>query len=181
MYTQELKIPKERVGVLIGKDGEVKKRIEHKADVSLDINSETGDVAISGEDSISVFDTRIVVQAIGRGFSPEIAIQLFNEECIMEVIEIKEYTGKSKKKMDRLRGRVIGEQGKSRKAIEHLTETAVSIYGKTICIVGGAERVSLARRAIEMLLGGSPHGPVYKMLERKQRELHRRELEHGQA
>ena len=71
----------------------------------------------------------------------------------------------------RLKGRVIGQEGKSRAYIENFTETDVVVYGKTIGIIGEVERVAMAKQAIEMLLEGSPHGNVYKWLENKKREL----------
>ncbi len=177
MFVQEIKIPKDRIGVLIGQDGQVKQQLEERANVTIDVNSEQGDVTITGEDSLTLYEVKIIVQAIGRGFTPEEAFRLFNEENVFEQIDITEYTGKSKKKLGRLKGRVIGEGGKSRKLIESLTETDIVIYGKTIGIIGEAESVSLARRAVEMLLDGAPHAPVYKMLETKRKEIYRRRLE----
>ena len=41
------RIPRERIGVLIGANGNVKEYIERKLPVKLDINSETGDVIIT--------------------------------------------------------------------------------------------------------------------------------------
>lgn len=176
IFTQELKIPRDRVGVLVGKKGEVKKYIEKKATVRLDISSD-GDVVIKGKDTIMLFDVKIIVQAIGRGFSPEVAMQLFNEENAFELLDVTQYAGKSKKKIERLRGRVIGEGGRARRSVEDLTETAISVYGKTVGIIGDMEMVALARAAVDMLLSGAPHGAVYKMLENKRREIHRHRLE----
>lgn len=176
VFTQELKIPKDRVGVLVGKKGEIKRWIEKKADVKLIISKE-GDVIISGKDNIMLYDVKIVVQAIGRGFSPEKAVQLFNEANTMEIMDITEYAGKSKKKLDRLRGRVIGENGRARRSVEELTETDISVYGKTVAIIGEIEMAAIARSAVDMLLSGAPHGAVYRMLENKRREFHRRRVE----
>ena len=174
MYQQELRIPLERVGVVVGKSGEIKKHLEQKIKGKVDIDSKSGEVVLSGEDPIVLMDCRVVVQAIGRGFAPEIAFTLFSEENIMEIVDITQFTGKSKKAMERLKGRVIGADGKARKMIEGITESAVSVYGKTVAVIGEIERVSLARRAVEMLLSGSPHGNVYRWLEDKRRELNRR-------
>ena len=178
MYSQTLKVPLERVGVLIGVKGEVKKKIESRMNVKLNIDSKQGEVEIVGKDSLKVFETRPIVQAIARGFTPDEAFELFNENNVLEIINVTEFSGKSKKKKIRLSGRVIGEHGKARKNIEYLTGTKVVLYGKTVGIIGEPERVSLARRAIAMLLEGAPHGPVYRMLEKKQHELHIREIEH---
>ena len=46
MGTQEIKIPVERIAVLIGKGGEQKKRIEDKLKIKIIVHSEDGDVEI---------------------------------------------------------------------------------------------------------------------------------------
>ena len=177
MARQELKIPHERVAVLIGVNGSVKKRIEEKMHVKLDIDSEEGDVTIEGKDSITVFECLDVIKAIGRGFNPTIAELLFNEDYMFDLINIQDYIGKSKKVMMRIKGRVIGRDGKARELIEAATDTHIVVYGKTIGFVGEIEKVSIARQAMEMLLEGSPHGNVFNWLDNKKRELIRREFE----
>jgi len=172
-----MKIPKDRVGALIGKKGEIKKYIENKGNIKLEIDSKTGDVALIGKDSVVLYETRNIVGAIGRGFAPETAFMLYDENNIMELIEINDFSGKSHKKFQRLKGRVIGSNGKARRMIEDMTETRISVYGKTIGIIGELEHAAMARRAIEQLLSGSPHGNVYRWLENKRRELHRRVFE----
>ncbi|OYT66754.1 MAG: hypothetical protein B6U65_04890 [Candidatus Wolframiiraptor sp. EX4484-121] len=69
-------IPRERVGVLIGPKGSVKRRIEDELGVRLTIDSEGGSVRIElkkppeeGGDPVALFKARDVVEAIGRGFS----------------------------------------------------------------------------------------------------------------
>ena len=63
-YTYELKMPKERVAVLIGTKGETKKEIELATKTKLDIDSKEGDVTIRGEDSVKIFNTKLIIQAI---------------------------------------------------------------------------------------------------------------------
>ena len=76
-------IPRERIGVLIGPKGSVKRRIEDELGVKLTIDSESGSVRIElkkppeeGGDPVALFKARDVVEAIGRGFSPEKAFKL---------------------------------------------------------------------------------------------------------
>jgi len=45
-----VKIPRERIGVLIGQNGTTKDYIQKKLPVNLDIDSETGDVTITLRD-----------------------------------------------------------------------------------------------------------------------------------
>ncbi|RLE38676.1 RNA-processing protein [Candidatus Woesearchaeota archaeon] len=165
-YSYELKIPKERIAVLIGKKGEVKKEIEDATDTKLEIDSKEGDVTIHGKDSLKIFDTKLIIQAIGRGFNPDVAMQLLKIDNTFELIDISEYA-KTKKALIRLRGRIIGKGGRSRANLERLTDTSICIYGKTAGIIGRAEDVLTARKAVESLLKGSPHSVVYKWLEKQ--------------
>lgn len=166
-YRQEIKIPKERVAVLIGKKGEVKKKIEKETGTKIEVDSEEGEVIIKSEDNVRAYETRGIVQAIGRGFSPENAELLLNEKNTLEIINIIDFTGKSKKKILRMKGRVIGTSGKAKRLIEQFTNTKISIYGKTISIIGEIDAVANAKRALEGLLKGSTHGNVFMWLERQ--------------
>jgi len=175
-YSYDLKIPRERVAVLIGKQGDVKKEIETAGNVQLDIDSKEGDVVVSGKDPIKLYSVKEVVTAIGRGFNPEIALLLLKHDYGFEIVSISQYA-KTKNDYQRLRGRVIGEEGKARKIIEELTETYICVYGKTVGIIGAFDNVPMARKAIESILGGSPHNNVYRWLEKRRKELRKRELE----
>lgn len=174
-FMYELRIPKERVAVLIGKNGEAKKDLEEHTKTQIKVDSREGDVFISGKDALGLYTARELVKAIGRGFNPDIARLLLKQDFVLEIIEIAEYT-KTKNSMIRLKGRVIGREGKSRKLIEELTESSISVYGKTISIIGPSESVSLARQAVTSLLKGSTHANVYKWLEKKRREFKREQL-----
>jgi len=177
-----VKIPRERIGVLIGPDGRVKETVEKKLSVSLQIDSEAGDVTITQnateQDPTILFRAREVVTAIGRGFSPERAFRLFeDEDTVLDVIDLREIVGRSLSDIKRLEGRVIGKAGKTRKIIEELTETYVSVYGYTILIIGGIDQIEVAREAISMLIKGSQHSTVYRFLHKKRRELKKKKLE----
>ncbi len=168
-FSYELKIPQERVAVLIGKDGETKKEIEKLTSCELDIEKE-GDVTISGNDGLLLYTTKEIVKSIARGFNPKIALLLLKTDHALEIIDMKEIAGKSKNTMQRLKGRVIGKGGKSREEIERLSNTYISIYGKTIGIIGEEIQVSIARQAVAMLLQGSMHKTVFRFLEKKKKE-----------
>lgn len=177
-----LKIPKERVGVLIGPEGKTKKHVEEKLKVELQIDSEAGDVIIAmaenADDPSTLFKAKDLVTAIGRGFSPEHAFRLVrDEEAVLDVIDLRSAFGKSEADIKRVQGRIIGMNGKTRQIIEELTDTNVSVYGHTVSIIGTVEQVQIARDAIEMLVKGSMHGTVYRFLHRKRRELKKKKLE----
>ena len=169
-FSYEIKIPEERVAVLIGKDGETKKEIEEQAKCNLDISKE-GDVIITGEDGLTLYTTKEIVKAIARGFNPKIALLLLKQDYAFEIIDMTIISGKSKSTLMRLKGRVIGKGGKSREEIERLTDTYISIYGKTIGIIGETTNVAMAKEAVGMLLDGSMHKTVFKFLEKKKKEM----------
>ena len=63
-YSYELKIPKDRVAVLIGKNGEIKKQLEEHTKTKIKVDSEEGDVFVMGEDAILLFSVREIIKAI---------------------------------------------------------------------------------------------------------------------
>jgi ribosomal RNA assembly protein len=168
---QEIKIAGNRVAVLIGKGGSVKKELEEKTSTTISIDSKEGSVKLEGENAALLLRGIEVVQAINRGFSPERAfILLDDEDLLLDVIDLSGLTD-SPRQLDRLRGRIIGKEGRSREQIEHMTECDISVFGKTVAIIGLPEQIKIARSAIDMLLQGLPHEMVFAFLERKRREL----------
>ncbi|NHJ84778.1 MAG: RNA-processing protein [Asgard group archaeon] len=164
-------IPQNRIGALIGPEGSVKKRLETKAGVELEIDSETGEVFINSvpdiEDPFLIIKARDFVHAVGRGFNPQVAFNLLEEDIYLEIINMKIIVGSNPNKIKRMRGRVIGREGRTRKIIEETTATNISVFGNTIGIIGQYERLRVAKEAIMMLLDGSKHGSVYAYLEDK--------------
>jgi len=177
-----VKIPKERVGVLVGPDGRVKQNIEEKLKVELQVDSEGGDVKVllteKAEDPSLLFRAKDVVTAIGRGFSPEQAFRLIRDEnAIFDVIDLRIIFGRSESDISRVKGRIIGMNGKTRRIIEELTDANVVVYGHTVGIIGTFEQADAARNAVQMLIDGSQHHAVYKFLANKRRELKKQMLE----
>ncbi|NWG11134.1 RNA-processing protein, partial [Candidatus Bathyarchaeota archaeon] len=175
-------IPKERVGVLIGPEGKIKKIIEDKLSVELQIESEAGGVTIvlkeNAQDPSVMFRVKDVVTAIGRGFSPEHAFRLIHDEdIILDIIDLRLVFGRSESDIKRIKGRIIGMNGKTRRIIEELTDANVAVYGHTISIIGDFDQAQAAREAIQMLINGSMHSVVYRFLHRKRRELKKKMLE----
>lgn len=166
-YSYELRIPKNRIAVLIGKKGEIKKRLEEETKTKIKVDSEEGEVFVEGKDPVKLLEIREVIRAIGRGFNPEVAQSLLKQDYSLEIIEIPQ----TKSHLERIKGRVIGSEGKTRRTIEDLTNCQISVFGKTIAIIGFAENVLFAKRAVDMLLQGSTHANVYKFLEKRRRDL----------
>lgn len=164
------RLPKERIGVAVGPEGWAKREIERRTGTRLTFDSETGEVRIEpGGDPLGALKAREVITAIARGFSTERAFRLFEDDQLLEIMDIRDFAGDSDRALIRLKGRVIGERGKTRQIVEESTGAYISIYGKTIATIGTAEQLAVVREALEMLLRGAKHSTVYRFLERKRR------------
>ncbi|MDG6220213.1 MAG: KH domain-containing protein [Candidatus Thermoplasmatota archaeon] len=165
MYT---KVPMERIAVIVGPGGSVLEELQKKSGAKVKVDSESGEVYVGIEkakDPVTALKAVDVVKAIARGFSPERAYRLFEEETYLTLIDIHDFAGKSQKRMRQVRGRIIGRKGKTRELIEELSGADISIYGSTIAVIGDGDETSISVRAITMLLEGSEHASVYHYLE----------------
>ena len=178
--TDYLKIPQNRVGALIGTNGDVKKSIEKLTGTILDIDSDDGTVYITPsedmEDPLGVWNANHIVKAIARGFNPEVAMKLIHDDIYLEIMKLPLYIGKSKKALARYKGRIIGKNGKTRELITELADVDMAVYGKTVSLIGEMENVLVAKEAVEMILNGSRHKSVYAFLENKKETLKLREF-----
>ncbi|MBE43638.1 MAG: RNA-binding protein [Thaumarchaeota archaeon] len=180
-FMHNVKIPRDRVGVLIGKKGKVKDKIEKSCGVKLEIDSEGGDVMISNATNIeemSPFKAVEIVTAIAKGFSPNRADRLLHEEVTLHVQDLKEFTSKSNNALERIKGRIIGLDGKARKVMEELSGAYISVYGHSVAMIGNSEEIRLVNEAVTMLAKGSTHKSVYNILQaaRRRAKLERLKL-----
>lgn len=155
-----IKIPKSRIAVLIGEKGFTKRKIQDCTKTKIIVSDE--EISIDGE-GINIMDAENIVKAIGRGFSPENAFELLEENKTMLQIPLPE----DRKILKRIKSRLIGTGGKARRNIERLTNTHVSIFGKTVSIIGDYENAECAFQAIEKLIKGYSHKSVYSFLEKR--------------
>ena len=63
MFQSEISIPRDRVAVLIGRRGFIKRYIQRKTDTKIKITQE-GDVFIEGEDNLNILVATTIVKAI---------------------------------------------------------------------------------------------------------------------
>ncbi|MHA1272292.1 MAG: KH domain-containing protein [Promethearchaeota archaeon] len=171
-----MKVGKARIAVIIGKNGGTKKKLEDSLGVKIEIDSKTGDVEVVPDlknpnyDPLNILTAKKIITAINRGFSPERAMRLLNENYEFDLINLQNILGRSEKRLKRIKGRIIGRNGEMRRAIERFTESYISVYGKTVSIIADYDNLLTARKAIMMLINGLPHHVVYKFLEDKYNE-----------
>lgn len=169
---------KDRLAVAIGKNGETKKLLEDQTGTNITINSKTGeyhiiakkDFPISIENpefqdpSIRVYTAQSILNAINYGFNPQKALKLLDAENIFELINLEQIVGHSERKLRRMKGRLIGDQGKIRQDIEKYSKVNLSIYGKYLALIGEFDSIKIAKKAINMILQGAPHKTVINYL-----------------
>ncbi len=100
-----VKVPLDRVGVIIGPEGSVKQLIEQKSATTLDIDSKTGSIEIKDtKDPLLAMQTVDVIKAIGRGFNPDKAMRLFDDELLtLEIMDLSQIAD-TPKELKRLKG-----------------------------------------------------------------------------
>lgn len=165
---EDVRIPEERISVLIGGNGRTKKLIEKTCGVAITIHEE--DVVIESENKANEYFAKDVVKAIGRGFSPRDSIRIFTDDCHLFIFDLKEYA-KSRNSIHRIKGRVIGENGKIKKIIETSTDSKLSIYGNTISVLAKLDSIEYAKKAVEKIILGAKHTSVLGYLSRAKKEI----------
>lgn len=166
---KEVLIPEERVGVLIGEGGETKEEFEELTDCSLEIKDNK---AVIEGDALRELDAERIVKAIGRGFNPDKAFKIIEDDVTFYQLDIKNFA-ETKNSRERLKGRVIGRDGEARKHIEKEANIDISVYGSTVSMVGKATNIQIALESIKMLLNGSSHSTAYDYLEKNQSKITR--------
>ena len=179
-----MSLDKERMAVAIGKNGETKKKIEELTGTIIKIDSNTGEFQVEpnkdenpvDEDSIP-FDPSVrayatinILKAIGYGFNPDKALKLLDPEYTIETVDLEDILGHSENKLTRIKGRIIGDKGKIRAAIEQFSEVHLSVYNRYLSIIGDFEAIKLAKKAINMIMDGAPHKVVLNFLQKKYQE-----------
>ncbi len=160
MKTVFVKIPEFRVGAVIGKEGQTKKDLERITDCQIIVDSQSGEVELTAKKNAKVnpivfYKLELVIKAIGRGFAPEKAQLLLDDNTTLSIINLEDIYIKTKKLMVTKKGRVIGTDGTVRKFLEDMLDCFVSVQGKTISIIGRTSDARVCHAAIMRLLNGA--------------------------
>ena len=160
---QYTSISEDRIRVLIGKDGETKKKIEDKTHTQILISGT--DVTISGSPYYEMLAQNII-DAINLGFNPEKALLLTKDykDYSFEFIPL------SEKRFMSIRGRIIGTNRSVTNTIEKISDCYVNVGKEGVGIIGDYEDVEDVKEAIEMIINNGKFGTAYRFLENKKRQ-----------
>ena len=98
---------------------------------------------------------------------------MLNDESDFFVFNLYDYVGKKESHVRRLKSRVIGKEGKTKRVLEELTDAKISVYGNTVSVISDMEKMNILKKSIDMLLTGSKHATVYRFVETQMKELKR--------
>jgi ribosomal RNA assembly protein len=146
----------------IGKVLQSKKKLESELEVK--ITNQGKNLFVDGN-TAKEFTAIQFMEAINMGFSIDRALLLKDENVILQTLHIKDITKRND--LERVRGRIIGSQGKTLKTLNNLTNCDFSLHDNEIGIIGDTEDIEEAIQAVTSLIQGSKQANVYAHAEKE--------------
>ncbi|RKX57150.1 MAG: hypothetical protein DRP29_08765 [Thermodesulfobacteriota bacterium] len=140
-----------------------KKKLE--TDLNVQITNRGKEVTIKGTPE-NEYTAEKVIDAINLGFPLSTALLIKQEDYLLEVISIKDYT--KRHDLSRVRARIIGTKGRTLATLGQLTKCFFEIKDNVVGIIGDPEYIKNAQEGIISLIKGAKQANVYSGLERNQ-------------
>lgn len=131
--------------------------------------TEEGDLQLEGEGGSEWF-AETVLSALALGFEYKKALKMLNDEYFLEVIDLNAAMWGKKNRIEQMKGRIIGTEGKAKATLEELSGCWLSVTEDKVALLGRYEDLKDAKEGVLKLLEGKAHGTVYAFLEKKNAE-----------
>lgn len=117
------------------------------------------------EDTNAIQKANDFLKAFMSGFEVQDSIALLRlEDIYVETFEVKDVKTLAGDHLARCIGRIAGEKGKTKNAIENTTRTRIVLADSRIHVLGSHANIAAARTAICNLILGRTPGKVYSQL-----------------
>ncbi len=169
----------ERIGVLLGRGGRNKRRLEEAFGVKLEVDERRAIVYIvpaPETPAFKVLKAQKAVEAVSLGFSVEDALKLADDLVTLEIIDVSE-AARNRGDLARIMARIIGSKGRFKRLLEEMTGASIVVSDKVVGVIGDYEQVRVAHEAISRIVRGQSHSSVTSFLENESRLLKRRRME----
>ena len=107
-----------------------------------------------------------IIEALEFGFPFSTAMLLKEQDFMLEVVNVKDYT--NRKDLEMIRARIIGKHGKTLQTLQTLTTCHFEIKDNHVGIIGDPEHIRNAHEAVISLIRGAKQSNVYSFLEKHQ-------------
>jgi len=166
---QQIYIPAERARAL-RRDRKLVESLEHATKCRIELSaSESIAVTSATDNAYDEFVAKNVISAYGRGFEPRTAELLISDDYYFSSIDLGRAFGDSKR-LQQVKARIIGKEGKAKTYIEGVSGVKISVYGDTVSFIGSAEQIEEAEAAVNTLIDGSTHKLAYARMEAAHRK-----------
>lgn len=115
-------------------------------------------------DPMKDYEATIVLDAINFGFTARKALVLLDPTMQFKLLNIKKFTRKSRLKD--ARSRIIGTEGKTKRAIENICNCDIVISENEVGIIAPGDSIEETVTGIINMIKGSKQGNVYAFLEK---------------
>lgn len=139
--------------------------IEEELNVKIEREGNILKIMASKDQIEDILKGEEILRALKWGFPPQTALKLRKSNFDFQTVDLKRFRGD----LNRIKSRVIGRNGKTKKKIQGVTNTSIIISKRHVVVLGGYEGLKMAIQAIKMIASGRRQQDVYQWLHREKR------------